>query len=129
MIPKSGYRFSEKIMLKQTMHDESDSTQLNQTLVQRPRRAADRAPIAGAGRAGDRHVDPPAVGDGVAQAARDAALAPEGADGGGDRRLARALVELQIAGGERERDAGARLSLHRVHLGDVGGVGAEDAGG
>ena len=33
MIPKSGYRFSDKIMLKQKMSDESDSTQLNQTLA------------------------------------------------------------------------------------------------
>jgi hypothetical protein len=32
MIPKSGNRFSEKIMLKQKINDESDSTQLKQTL-------------------------------------------------------------------------------------------------
>gem|GEM_PF-4838358 len=32
MIPKSGYRFSDKIMPKQRKNDESDSTQLNQTL-------------------------------------------------------------------------------------------------
>jgi hypothetical protein len=33
MIPKSGNRFSEKIMLKQKISDESGSTQLKQTLV------------------------------------------------------------------------------------------------
>jgi hypothetical protein len=34
MIPKSGNRFSDKIMLKQRDNDESDSTQLDQTLRQ-----------------------------------------------------------------------------------------------
>jgi hypothetical protein len=33
MIRKSGNRFSGKIMLKLKIDDESDSTQLNQTLV------------------------------------------------------------------------------------------------
>ena len=33
MIPKSGNRFSDEIMLKQKINDESDSTQLNQTLA------------------------------------------------------------------------------------------------
>ena len=33
MIPKSGNRFSDNIMLKQKINDESDSMQLNQTLA------------------------------------------------------------------------------------------------
>src|SRR6187200_1176998 len=33
MIPKSGYRFSEKIMLKQKISNESDPAKLDQTLA------------------------------------------------------------------------------------------------
>jgi len=34
MIPKSGNRFSDKIMLKQEIIEESDPTKLDQTLTQ-----------------------------------------------------------------------------------------------
>jgi hypothetical protein len=47
MIPKSGNRFSEKIMLNKKISGESDSTQLNQTLAlfvkgKRKRRSMER---------------------------------------------------------------------------------------
>jgi hypothetical protein len=39
MIPKSGHLFSEKIMAKQKMSDESDSAKLDQTPANSPCRA------------------------------------------------------------------------------------------